>query len=103
MLTTTTKVPVSSSTGTHPSIRFIALSFASAFVLMMTLAGHTAAQTFRGTILGTVTDPNGAVIPAATVTARNVGTGIERSKSTDVFGNYTVTDLQIGIYQVIVT
>src|SRR6266853_1919505 len=36
-------------------------------------------QTFRGTILGTVTDPSGAVVAGATVKVRNVGTGQERS------------------------
>jgi len=59
---------------------------------MMTMASHSSAQTFRGTILGTVTDPNGAVVPAATVTARNVGTGIERSTVSDEFGNYSLSE-----------
>ena len=102
MLITTTKVLVASPTS-HASRKIIALSFAAAFVLMMTMASHTSAQTFRGTILGTVTDPNGAVVPEATVTAKNAGTGIERSTVSDEFGNYTLTELQTGTYQVIVT
>ena len=81
--------------------KFIALSLA-VLVVMMTVASHTYAQTFRGTILGTVTDPNGAVVPDATVTAKNVGTGIERSTTSDELGNYSLTELQIGTYQVIV-
>jgi hypothetical protein len=72
-------------------------------VLLVTLVSHSSAQTFRGTILGTVTDPNGAVIPAATVTAKNVGTGIERSTISDEFGNYTLAELQTGSYQVVVS
>lgn len=103
MLVTTTKVLAAWSIGSQPSRKSIALSFAVAFVLVMTLASHTSAQTFRGTILGTVTDPNRAVVPDATVTAKNVGTGIERSTVSDEFGNYTLTELQIGTYQVIVT
>jgi hypothetical protein len=103
MLITTTKVLVASSTGIQPSRKLSVLSFAAAFVLMVTLASHTSAQTFRGTILGTVSDPNGAVVPAATVTARNAGTGIERATVSDEFGNYTLTELQTGTYQVIVT
>src|SRR5882672_3373122 len=87
----------------HAPIRSIAPNIVSAFVLMMILASHTSAQTFRGTILGTVTDPNGAVVPAATVTAKNVGTGLERSTASDEFGNFTLTELQIGTYQLIVS
>ena len=68
--------------------------------MILTLAVPLSAQTFRGTILGTVTDPNGAVIPEATVTAKNVGTGIERSAETDSSGNYTLAELQIGTYVV---
>lgn len=75
----------------------------AAFALIILLAGPIAAQTFRGSILGTVTDPNGAVVPEATVTAKNVATGIERSTVTDEFGNYSINELQIGTYQVVVT
>ena len=71
-------------------------------LIMLTLASPVAAQTFRGSILGTVTDPNGAVVPEATVTAKNVATGIERSTVTDDAGNYSINELQIGTYQVVV-
>jgi hypothetical protein len=102
MLTTTTKVATSSTQGQR-SIKSIALSLAAALVLVIALASTSSAQTFRGSILGTVTDPNGAVVPGATVTARNVGTGIERSTASDEFGNYTLTELQTGTYQVVVS
>src|SRR5882724_12255672 len=101
MLITTANVPLASPTGSNAPRRFIALSF-TAFVLMMTMASHSSAQTFRGTILGTVTDPNGAVVPEATVTARNTATGIERSTVTDEFGNYSLPELQTGTYEVAV-
>ena len=58
------------------------------------------AQTFRGTILGTVTDPNGAVVAGAKVTAKNTSTGLERSTTTDEAGNYTIPELPIGPYEV---
>ncbi|HEY8184999.1 MAG TPA: carboxypeptidase regulatory-like domain-containing protein [Pyrinomonadaceae bacterium] len=90
-------------TASQSSRKFFALGFAAALFLLTLLAGNTSAQTFRGTILGTVTDPNGAVVPDATVTAKNVGTSIERSTSTDQFGNYTLAELQTGAYQVLVT
>jgi hypothetical protein len=46
------------------------------------------AQTFRGTILGTVSDPQGAVVSAAKVTVHNVNTGLERSTTTSADGSY---------------
>ncbi len=58
------------------------------------------AQTFRGTILGTVTDPKGAVIPGANVMAVNTGTGIMRSTVTDADGNYTIAELPTGTYEI---
>ena len=68
--------------------------------LILLLASIGSAQTFRGTILGTVTDPNGAVIPGAKITVRNTSTGLERSTSTDENGNYSVPELPIGPYEV---
>jgi hypothetical protein len=71
--------------------------------LSLILVSPAQAQTFRGTILGTVTDTNGAVVPGANVIAKNVGTGIERSTVTDETGDYTVPELPSGNYQVIVS
>jgi hypothetical protein len=51
-------------------------------------ASVASAQTFRGTILGTVTDPNGAVVPAATITVKNTSTGLE-SASGNIFYSKT--------------
>ena len=64
------------------------------------MAGSLSAQTFRGTVLGTVTDPNGAVVPAASVSARNIATGIERTTTSDEFGNFSIAELQTGTYEV---
>ncbi len=61
------------------------------------------AQTFRGTILGTVTDPSGAVVSNATVTVRNINTGLERSTQTSADGSYAVPELPIGSYSVTVS
>jgi outer membrane receptor protein involved in Fe transport len=73
---------------------------ACCFALVCFFAVAADAQTFRGTILGTVTDPTGAVVTGATVTAKNTGTGLERTVTTDGEGNYTITELPIGTYQV---
>ena len=60
-------------------------------------------QTFRGTVLGSVTDPSGAVVAGATVKVRNLGTGLERTTVTSADGSYTVSELPIGTYSVTVT
>jgi len=78
----------------------IALMSEVALVFIVLSATMASAQTFRGTILGTVTDPNGAVVPDAAVTGKNVGTGIERSTVTDAFGNYSLSELQTGPYEI---
>ena len=78
-------------------------TLSSTFPLILILAGSLSAQTFRGNILGTVSDANGAVVPAANVTARNVATGLERTAVSDEAGNYSISELQIGKYQVTVT
>ena len=48
-------------------------------VVVLLAAPNLSAQTFRGTILGTVTDPSGAVVAGAKVTVKNTGTGLERA------------------------
>src|SRR3979490_320916 len=58
------------------------------------------AQTITGSVNGTVTDPTGAVIPNAKVTATNVDTGIETPSTTNKDGIYNVRFLQIGNYKV---
>jgi hypothetical protein len=67
-------------------------------------AGLTAlGQQITGTIVGTVKDPQGAVIPTATVTATNVATGFSRSVPANQYGDYRIDYLPIGRYTVQVT
>ncbi len=67
------------------------------------LASVAPAQTFRGTILGTVTDPSGAVVSGATVKVKNVDTGLERATQTTPDGSYSVPELPVGNYDVTVS
>jgi Carboxypeptidase regulatory-like domain/TonB dependent receptor-like, beta-barrel len=89
------------------SKRFQGVSFwvtlACAALLGAALApmGGTA-QTFRGTILGTVTDVSGAVMAGAKVTVRNTQTGLMRTTVTSADGSYAVPELPIGTYAVTV-
>src|SRR4030095_16084614 len=85
----------------HPSQKpKIFSAIARALLLILLLTAAVSAQTFRGTILGTVTDQNDAVMPGAKVTVKSVNTGLERSTTTDDAGNYTVAELPIGPYKV---
>ncbi len=81
--------------------RFFLVSTTLAIIFFA--AATLSAQTFRGTILGTVTDPSGAVITGAKVTAKNTGTGLERSTDTSADGSYSLPELPIGTYDVTVT
>jgi hypothetical protein len=60
-----------------------------------------AAQAVTGTILGVVTDDTGAVVPGATVTLTNTGTGATRTAVTDSAGEYTAPSLPTGKYTVV--
>jgi hypothetical protein len=60
------------------------------------------AQTFRGAINGTVTDPSGAVVPGAQVKAINKATGIEHATLSTSDGQFAFQDLPVGPYKVIV-
>jgi hypothetical protein len=70
----------------------------SAFV-----ASASHAQSFRGSILGTVTDTSGAAIPGAQVSAQNTATGLERTTQTTDDGSYLIPELPIGTYNLTVT
>ena len=61
------------------------------------------AQRTNGDIAGDVTDSSGAVVPNVTVTAKNVGTGLERTATTTSTGSYRITELPIGDYKVTVS
>jgi hypothetical protein len=53
-----------------------------------------------GSLLGTVTDPNGAAIPGAMVTATETATAVKRSIATDDRGLYSFQNLPVGRYDV---
>src|SRR6266481_2727669 len=59
----------------------------------------SSAQQIAGNIRGIVSDPSGAVVQNATVTARQVETGLVRTATSDHGGNYLLLELPIGHYQ----
>jgi hypothetical protein len=80
--------------------RYAILTQVLGLLLIGFLAPPTRAQLTSGTILGTVTDPSGAAIPAATVTATNVETGFVRTVQTNNAGDYLMVNMPLGDYKV---
>ncbi len=64
------------------------------------LAAHASAQQTESRIIGTITDPNGGVLPGVTVTATAVQTGAPRISVTDAGGRFTISNLAAGAYRV---
>jgi len=79
-------------------MRILLLSVCACFFALSTFA-----QSDRGTITGTVADASGAMIPSAPVEIRNVETGAIYQAGTSGTGNYTLTQLPAGKYELTVT
>lgn len=74
-----------------------------AALLLLLTSILVSGQEFRGSITGRVTDPNGAVVPGASVSAKNVETNVEVTTTTNDEGSYGFPVLLPGMYQVLVT
>ncbi len=74
------------------------VALAAAFILGGGISAS--AQTVTGTILGTVSDNTGGVMPGVTITAKNTATTFSRSSVTDDKGRFEVRALPIGPYEV---
>jgi len=68
-------------------------------VLLLLLTSIATAQNFRGSLRGTAYDPNGAVIPGATVKVVNIGTNESRATVSNEVGEYTISSLAPGSYR----
>ncbi len=67
---------------------------------LLLVIGSMAHAQETATILGTVTDQSGAIVPQAKVTVTNKNTGTNRTLSTNQSGSYNAPDLPIGAYSV---
>ncbi len=70
----------------------------AAVLLICGLQNPADCQVLYGSMVGTATDPSGAVVPNADVTATDTGTGQTRSDTTDGSGRYNLTNLLPGTY-----
>src|ERR1035441_8806174 len=71
-----------------------------ALLLLVAAVGYS--QAVNATLLGTVTDSSGAIVPNAKVTVTEVNTGANRSGQTNESGNYTFPDMAPGQYAITV-
>ena len=79
------------------SIKFLATAI---FCMLFGIGQIFAQSTVTGGIQGKVTDPQGAIVPNATITVTNLGTNSVVTATSDDDGGYRVTSLQPGTYMV---
>lgn len=82
------------------SLNKLATALLTAIFCLTLTAAPTFAQQITATLTGTVTDPNGAVVTGATVTATSSDTGLTKSVTTSDSGRYTIPFLQPGNYNI---
>src|SRR5580704_2356289 len=82
---------------TETAVCFLAFA---ALVFCSLLPATARAQVAGATLSGTVTDQSAAVIPQATISAKNVDTGITRTSVTSAAGFYSIPNLLPGSYEV---
>jgi hypothetical protein len=64
------------------------------------MASETSAQVISGDLVGTVFDKTGSVVPNAAVEAVGVETGVRHSTKTNDSGEYRISNLPVGTYNV---
>ncbi|MEZ5344744.1 MAG: TonB-dependent receptor [Pyrinomonadaceae bacterium] len=69
-------------------------------ILLSVSAAFSQSQATNADLIGTVTDPNGAVIPGATVTLTNPATGFSRTYTTNDAGGFQAIGIPPGTYEV---
>jgi hypothetical protein len=75
--------------------------FRLGILFLLFLFVHTSgAQTTSATLSGSITDPNGALIPNATVTATEARTNLRRTTTTNSDGYFSMSPLPVGVYEV---
>jgi Carboxypeptidase regulatory-like domain len=84
-----------------PRLRQCVTALAILFVIALTSA-HSWGQSTEGSILGTVKDPAGAVIPDAAITLMNTDEGVVRTTKSNALGNYQFLQAKPAHYTVTV-
>ncbi|MGB7069959.1 MAG: TonB-dependent receptor [Pyrinomonadaceae bacterium] len=88
------------------SIRFTSIAATCLFtVIMLSAAAFTSfaqSQVSSADLTGTVADPNGAVVPGASITAKNIATGLVRNATANDSGDFQLIGLAPGDYEITV-
>ncbi len=74
--------------------------FLQTLVIMILFVVGLSAQTYQGSIVGTITDKTGAVLPGAKVTITNTGTNQSRVLKSNQAGEYSAPNLEPSIYSI---
>lgn len=80
--------------------RFISAFRAGAVMAALATAAPALAQLDTATLIGTITDAQGAVLPGTTITARNTASGFIRATTAGADGGYRLAALTPGTYEV---
>jgi hypothetical protein len=80
----------------------VSTTFLLAALIILMSSSSVLGQTTFGRVSGTITDSAGAAIPNASVTVSNPATNFSRTATTDNSGFYTVTNIPVGTYTLLV-
>src|SRR5713226_5843000 len=83
--------------------RVKASSICALVILTIALSAFAQTQITTGTIQGTVTDANGAIVPGASVEIKNLDTNLSRTLTTDDGGRFVALGLPPGPYSITVS
>jgi hypothetical protein len=80
---------------------WISLAFVSSVIFWaFPGVGNLHAQATDSILVGSVTDPTGAFVPDATVTATNKATGVKYTGTTNATGEYRINNIPVGLYDI---
>jgi Carboxypeptidase regulatory-like domain/TonB dependent receptor len=85
------------------AIKKLSCGIAATIVCLNIAAGTALAQSVLSSITGTITDPSGHVVPAATIIAHETATGVDQKTTSNEAGIYALVDLLPGTYVVTVS
>ncbi len=84
-------------------LRSLGLLCAATLLVMGPLAERAPAQLLYGSVVGSIEDASGALIPDAQVVITNKATGFTRTVTADSAGRYSILNVPAGTYDLVIT